>query len=720
MEQRLTRLYTKVLPPGRASVQVGDKTYIRTAVYPVEPDHPITVNQRILTRSPGEDLTTLLHQTVADGCRAALEGMIPGAIQAAALGKPTVKCQAAIDKRLDPESALPGSSLSLGPGLEEICRHCNLSEGAGAPAHNTAPAVPISNPVAQSLRVRTEHLTWPEWPLEGLQRDAITGDTAPDIDERFSFAPNWPRQPSSTTRPLVSLLFGGGVFRGVFHMGVANALNELGVTPDLVAGSSVGSIIAAMIAQVLSLPTQAARHVQLARLSATFLCMDRLILTDRLADFVRRFTLRAAETNFSPRDLDLILRSYDYDQAAAHDERRRRVAAGVERLFYLSAFEQGTLAEAGGKGDTDRLRTALERGLQGFLDRSGIGRELLGAEPLALLIDNHVIGSLKSSSTPSANLFQAFLHAGVYFLATATNLTEGDLDILGSPYAPLNANLLYGLLASSAFPGVFRPRAAWEVFQSASTDDEYIDGGTIDNLPLDAVTRFMDRASRQHLIARRPDIGGRPVPHLLFTASLERDPSVLRHGASMQNRCIELWQRATTFTHNRKIEAYSQVQKDLRAIYDAGQSGWEPVDVHVVAVKPRWMCSTFGFHPMLGFRRRKQAQSIAHGCASTLIALSAESQDRPHWAKAWGVSEAAARVTPSTSGPPLPVRDKKRPGECWFRTGPDCPFSKKVLERLTQTAPQGGPTWIGPATIEEVNRIYELCGVAETHEPPVT
>ncbi len=43
-----------------------------------------------------------------------------------------------------------------------------------------------------------------------------------------------------------SCLFGGGAVRGAAHVGVIKALDELGITPDIYAGSSVGSIVAVL------------------------------------------------------------------------------------------------------------------------------------------------------------------------------------------------------------------------------------------------------------------------------------------------------------------------------------------------------------------------------------------------------------------------------------------------------------------------------------------
>ncbi len=52
--------------------------------------------------------------------------------------------------------------------------------------------------------------------------------------------------------PAVVFLFSGGVFRGVFQVGFANAVSELGIQPDVVAGASVGTIIGAFTGRVFA------------------------------------------------------------------------------------------------------------------------------------------------------------------------------------------------------------------------------------------------------------------------------------------------------------------------------------------------------------------------------------------------------------------------------------------------------------------------------------
>jgi NTE family protein len=49
-------------------------------------------------------------------------------------------------------------------------------------------------------------------------------------------------------RPRIGLALGGGAARGFAHIGVIQALEESGFAPDLVAGTSAGSLVAALYA----------------------------------------------------------------------------------------------------------------------------------------------------------------------------------------------------------------------------------------------------------------------------------------------------------------------------------------------------------------------------------------------------------------------------------------------------------------------------------------
>jgi len=58
--------------------------------------------------------------------------------------------------------------------------------------------------------------------------------------------------PLKSERPLIALALGGGGARGFAHVGVIKALEDAGVIPDIVTGSSSGAIVAALYAGGLS------------------------------------------------------------------------------------------------------------------------------------------------------------------------------------------------------------------------------------------------------------------------------------------------------------------------------------------------------------------------------------------------------------------------------------------------------------------------------------
>jgi NTE family protein len=70
---------------------------------------------------------------------------------------------------------------------------------------------------------------------------APAGRVAPPVAAACAPAPP-PR------RPRIGLALGGGAARGFAHIGVIQALEENGFAPDLVVGTSAGSLVAALFA----------------------------------------------------------------------------------------------------------------------------------------------------------------------------------------------------------------------------------------------------------------------------------------------------------------------------------------------------------------------------------------------------------------------------------------------------------------------------------------
>ena len=58
--------------------------------------------------------------------------------------------------------------------------------------------------------------------------------------------------PPPPTPPRIGLALGGGAARGFAHIGVIQVLEEAGIQPDLVVGTSAGSLVAALYASGMS------------------------------------------------------------------------------------------------------------------------------------------------------------------------------------------------------------------------------------------------------------------------------------------------------------------------------------------------------------------------------------------------------------------------------------------------------------------------------------
>lgn len=597
---------------------------------------------------------------------------------------------------------LPGSDTTSwpqtepGPGISEVCRGCI--------ARHTIPG-----PGGEKTIELRQHLRLPR-----TTRTPFNADPKP-VQEKKG--------------PAVVFLFSGGVFRGVFQVGFSNAVSELGIQPDVIAGASVGTIIGALIGRAFQKPhgdSLVERQRQFRRLAATFLTIDRFVLTDRFADFVRHFSIHAASADFSLRDLDLVFRRYEKDSGFAFSRRARRVLTGMERLFYLSPFEMLELAQTLRAGNWQAAAKLARKFAQDMADRYGVGLELLGPEPLQQLIDGFVFDG---RPVPGVRLD----YFGFPLMGTTTNLSTGKLDILRSTN-PWDPRFTQSLLAGSAFPMVFRPRWSWEVYRHPAEVAQYADGGIMDNLPLGAVVEYLWGKDSSTRYERRPE-----VPHLILTATLEPEKADWTHRDDLDKLgWADIRARAAQLRYNGKIDKFQQGQRDIRRILkqrasedDADvRSSDLPMNLDVLAVKPQWLCGTFAFHPMLGFSRKNQADSIAHGCASTICAIAdhfdpankahaIDVDSLRHWARGRGIAldQLPARSNAGAAGAlaygPAPLSEAEREqGACWFRnidarTGrrPVCPFH-----------PKSSACCEGDELGSELHHIYMACGRPETHQ----
>lgn len=744
LERKLIRLYARNIGSARgANEKFADKNsigqpralhcfgrrnsrdlhFVRAELFPIEPpERPISVWRRLLRARSKNEKQRILAAAIAEGCRLTLERILPETIEKEAAGAKTIGCRNVL-------AARRGEAVAEMPGANEICEQCALN-----------PKAEVAERAPRMLRKVEAEGTFPEWPARGRAESTNWKSKTVTIESEKVIE----------SKPQIGLLFSGGVFRGVFLVGVLNALDQLGVKPTIIAGSSVGSITAAMAARVFAASDDFVRRNEIVRLAATFLALDHLIVTDRFADFVRRLTLRAAETDFSLRDLDRFLRRYDIDSASRFSRTARVVIAGIEHLLYISPWELERLVRSIRLRRYRQAILLLRRYSQELLDRGDVAMEMLGTEPLRLLIAQHVLNDGTNERVPDDVPATFFRKHRLEFLATMTNLTSGELEVVnlppksGSP-VPAEARLVESLLASSAFPGAFRPRWSWEIFDRTSTRSQYIDGGVMDNLPLNPIVDYLIRTPG---IPRRTATG---IPHLLFTASLESDIEPLdprpeqdetaerirRKLKRTATRWPEALKRAKQMQYNKKVDTFATVQSDMRAIYDqeaetgtGGPIELDALNLSVLVVKPKWLCDTFAFHPMLGFERKKQAASIAHGCASTFarfLQASTEDDRAPLWMgpDGWNVRTDLLddfRKSGAFTGDTI-VPTPRTDGDCHFSKNIACPFATAMgiesedAELMAVALGYGDRSAHRPLTTAALREIYDACGRRETHQP---
>jgi NTE family protein len=98
-------------------------------------------------------------------------------------------------------------------------------------------------------------------------------------------------QQAPATRPRLGLALGGGFARGIAHLGVLNVLEENGLRPDCLGGTSAGSLIAAGYASGTPLPelTRLVRSVRWRDFARWRVSRMGLASNERMESFIRRF-----------------------------------------------------------------------------------------------------------------------------------------------------------------------------------------------------------------------------------------------------------------------------------------------------------------------------------------------------------------------------------------------------------------------------------------------
>ena len=237
------------------------ETFLPTKVRLVAPDSLPELGLRLMHAGSVGERRKLIDTAVADGCRAMIERLVTDAM-------PDTRTPEERRFFLEPDEEMPdewphrdeGSASTLRDAIESLrssgstvmrsdgreyvsCRKLIAAWGAMKPFPGGDPA-DAANPD-------------PGPGISEVCRSCIachkpTGENGAQEEElrqhvrlpRLTPSP-FVREPTPAEvkkGPAVVFLFSGGVFRGVFQVGFSNAVSELGIQPDVVAGASVGSI----------------------------------------------------------------------------------------------------------------------------------------------------------------------------------------------------------------------------------------------------------------------------------------------------------------------------------------------------------------------------------------------------------------------------------------------------------------------------------------------
>lgn len=412
--------------------------------------------------NPLEPCREEVLSAVAEGCRRTLGRLYAEEVrQANASG--TMRCEALLarvarERRADPATGAPGCA--------EVCRHCTRCVEAPPPP---------PPPVAEAL----DCAHFPQ-----LKREPAPGKGS----------------------PRVVLLTSGGVFRGAFHIGMAGALHQAALKPDLIVGASVGTLMGAAIGTLTRLRLDGSEDEaqrRLRQLTDMFFQVDRKVaLTRTLQYAARMLALRSLHLRLSPRAVRKML-----ERGARGDPGFAAVGAPPALLDALSDMfllphrrtsELASLVVAGRLAEATNGFLKLLR--SETLPRLGIREAVLGTSLLELRAGELLAlgptqvtdgpwglgcGGQPFMGTRTGLDADEVLRRQIAFFGTTTDLGTESMQLLGAlapgaePFDVVEATL-----ASSAFPAVFAPRCERQVRPGRGRDDVFLaDGGMFDNLP---------------------------------------------------------------------------------------------------------------------------------------------------------------------------------------------------------------------------------------------
>ncbi len=161
-----------------------------------------------------------------------------------------------------------------------------------------------------------------------------------------------PAAAADSLRPTVALVLGGGGLRGFAHVGVLRALEEAGITPDIIVGTSAGAVVGAAYASGLT-PAQiesAGRDVRLSSLIDWTLDSGGIMRGNNLAHWIDTMTGGVPIEQF-PRRFAAVATDLQSEQAVLLDRGTPgdaiRASAAVPGMNVPVPYANGHLIDGG-------------------------------------------------------------------------------------------------------------------------------------------------------------------------------------------------------------------------------------------------------------------------------------------------------------------------------------------------------------------------------------
>ncbi len=418
---------------------------------------------KVANRLKPTETEMLCH--IAAGCRKTLSVLYSEELKA------KTDCWTFLQKKAHRRhwSEVPSPGL---PGLAEVCRHCTRT----LISPNESP----SN-------------------LLDVSFHAGTGD----LVRKF---PNL-----SGERPRIAFVASGGVFRGSFHIGMLGAMLAVDIKPDLIVGSSVGTLMGAALGSIFKakqkprIGDEEARK-RLHRMVNLFIQVDKTVaLTKSFKAAAKDLGLRGRSPSLrlSPNELrKMVKRGSREDAGVAATGAPPALIDAISDLFLIPYHATARISARFMAGHfSDAIHEFWRQISKETIDRLGIHDAVLGASLIEKEMRLLLQDDIPSNPDDAAIALQPFLDdAGIAFFGTTVNLVTESIMTLGSELNRSTYDMMEALLASSAFPAAFAPRRASALYPGIGRRDMfYGDGGMFDNLPAMSAFQVLREVQKDHL-----------------------------------------------------------------------------------------------------------------------------------------------------------------------------------------------------------------------------